>query len=392
MELYNENIARLIQRSLLGELTERERQELEAWLKDSREHGVLFNKVKRDMRVSVESPVFCSLNDEFAWLKFKTITRKRKRQVVIWQMLKYVAVIAVPLIISVFWYLGQRDNVVKLASRSSETIVPGESKAVLVAADGKIHELNGKQEQQVIEVGEGVLVKHGGSNLVYDSVVAAEHENILEMNTLRIPRGGAFQLTLSDGTVIYLNSATKLKYPVAFNGKERKVYLSGEAYFEVAKDVERPFYVVTDELEIRVYGTEFNVDTRGKGGVRTVLVNGKIGARDRRGKYEVLMKQGELATLDRKTGEIVLREVDVRRYIAWKDGFFAFEEESLEEIMNTLSLWYNVDVFFQSESVKGLVFTGYMRRYSDVMDILDAITDVVDVHFDVNGRTIIVSK
>lgn len=84
MELYNENIARLIQRSLLGELTERERQELEAWLKDSREHGVLFNKVKRDMRVSVESPVFCSLNDEFAWLKFKTITRKRKRQVVIW--------------------------------------------------------------------------------------------------------------------------------------------------------------------------------------------------------------------------------------------------------------------------------------------------------------------
>ena len=190
MELYNENIARLIQRSLLGELTEKERQELEAWLKDSREHGVLFNKVKKDMRVSVESPVFCLLNDELAWLKFKTITRKRKRQVVIWHMLKYVAVIAVPLIISVFWYLGQRDNVVKLA------------------------------------------------------------------------------------------------------------------------------------------------------------------------------------TQDRKTGEIVLREVDVRRYIAWKDGFFAFEEESLEEIMNTLSLWYNVDVFFQSESVKGLVFTGYMRRYSDVMESL----------------------
>ena len=190
MELYNENIARLIQRSLLGELTEKERQELEAWLKDSREHGVLFNKVKKDMRVSVESPVFCLVNDELAWLKFKTITRKRKRQVVIWHMLKYVAVIAVPLIISVFWYLGQRDNVVKLA------------------------------------------------------------------------------------------------------------------------------------------------------------------------------------TQDRKTGEIVLREVDVRRYIAWKDGFFAFEEESLEEIMNTLSLWYNVDVFFQSESVKGLVFTGYMRRYSDVMESL----------------------
>ena len=190
MELYNENIARLIQRSLLGELTEKERQELEAWLKDSREHGVLFNKVKKDMRVSVESPVFCLLNDELAWLKFKTITRKRKRQVVIWHMLKYVAVIAVPLIISVFWYLGQRDNVVKLA------------------------------------------------------------------------------------------------------------------------------------------------------------------------------------TQDRKTGEIVLREVDVRRYIAWKDGFFAFEEESLEEIMNTLSLWYNVDVFFQSESVKGLVFTGYMRRYSDAMESL----------------------
>ena len=107
---------------------------------------------------------------------------------------------------------------------------------------------------------------------------------------------------------------------------------------------------------------------------------------------EITMKPGELASFDRNAGTFEVKEVDVRQYVVWKDGYFTFENESLEQILNTLSLWYDVDVFFQSESAKQLVFTGYMKRYNDISEILNAITDVVGVNFTINGKTIIVSK
>jgi len=228
--------------------------------------------------------------------------------------------------------------------------------------------------------------------LEYDSLGAPEQEVVLAMNTLRVPRGGEFRLKLSDGTNVYLNSASELKYPVRFDEKERRVYLSGEAYFEVTKDSNRPFYVVMEEVQIRVYGTEFNVNTHQPGKVHTVLVDGKVGIKKRGMTEEVTMKPGELASFDREAGTFEVKEVDVRQYVVWKDGYFTFENESLEQILNTLSLWYDVDVFFQSEAVKQLVFTGYMKRYDDISEILNAITDVVGVNFTINGKTIIVSK
>ena len=279
-----------------------------------------------------------------------------------------------------------------MASGRVAEITPGKSRAVLITADQIVHELNGLQEQREIEVGNGMVIKQGGANLEYDSLVVPVQEAALAMNTLKIPRGGEFRLKLSDGTNVYLNSASELKYPVCFDEKERKVYLSGEAYFEVTKDSNRPFYVVTEEVQIRVYGTEFNVNTNQPGKVHTVLVNGKVGVKKRGMTGEIVMKPGELASFDRKAGTFEVKEVDVRQYVLWKDGYFTFENESLEQILNTLSFWYDVDVFFQSESAKQLVFTGYMKRYSDISEILDAITDVVGVNFTINGKTIIVSK
>ncbi len=271
-------------------------------------------------------------------------------------------------------------------------ITPGGPRAVLITADQTVHELNGVQGQREIEVEKGVVIKQGGANLEYDSLVAPVQEVALAMNTLKIPRGGEFRLKLSDGTNVYLNSASELKYPVRFDEKERKVYLSGEAYFEVTKDSDRPFYVVTEEVQVRVYGTEFNVNTHQPGKVHTVLVDGKVGIKKRGMTGEITMKPGELASFDRNAGTFEVKEVDVRQYVVWKDGYFTFENESLEQILNTLSLWYDVDVFFQSESAKQLVFTGYMKRYNDISEILNAITEVVGVNFTINGKTIIVSK
>ena len=393
MDLYDENIARLIRHSLTGELSEQERVELEAWLRDSEEHQVLFEKIKKEIRISSERSFFCALNDEEAWQKFKIATRERKQRVYIRKILTYAAVIVLPLaVVAGFWFLNQEKNTPPMASGRVAEITPGKSRAVLITADQIVHELNGLQEQREIEVGNGMVIKQGGANLEYDSLVVPVQEAALAMNTLKIPRGGEFRLKLSDGTNVYLNSASELKYPVCFDEKERKVYLSGEAYFEVTKDSDRPFYVETEELQIRVYGTEFNVNTNQPGKVHTVLVNGKVGVKKRGMTGEIVMKPGELASFDRKAGTFEVKEVDVRQYVLWKDGYFTFENESLEQILNTLSFWYDVDVFFQSESAKQLVFTGYMKRYSDISEILDAITDVVGVNFTINGKTIIVSK
>ena len=393
MDLYDENIARLIRHSLTGELSEQERVELEAWLRDSEEHQVLFEKIKKEIRISSESSLFRSLNDEVAWQKFKTTTRERKRRVYVRRILTYAAVIVLPLaVVAVFLFLNREKDTLPIASERVVKITPGGPRAVLITADQTIHELNGVQGQREIEVEKGVVIKQGGANLEYDSLGAPVQEVTLAMNTLKIPRGGEFRLKLSDGTNVYLNSASELKYPVRFDEKERKVCLSGEAYFEVTKDSDRPFYVVTEEVQVRVYGTEFNVNTHQPGKVHTVLVDGKVGIKKRGMTGEITMKPGELASFDRNAGTFEVKEVDVRQYVVWKDGYFTFENESLEQILNTLSLWYDVDVFFQSESAKQLVFTGYMKRYNDISEILNAITEVVGVNFTINGKTIIVSK
>jgi len=393
MDLYDENIAQLIRHSLTGELSEQERGKLEAWLLDSEEHQVLFEKIKKEIRISSESSLFRSLNDEVAWQKFKTTTRERKRRVYVRRILIYAAVIVLPLaVVAGFLFLNREKDMLPMAPERVIRITPGGPRAVLITADQTVHELNGVQGQREIEVEKGVMIKQGGANLEYDSLGAPEQEVVLAMNTLRVPRGGEFRLKLSDGTNVYLNSASELKYPVRFDEKERRVYLSGEAYFEVTKDSNRPFYVVMEEVQICVYGTEFNVNTHQPGKVHTVLVDGKVGIKKRGMTEEVTMKPGELASFDREAGTFEVKEVDVRQYVVWKDGYFTFENESLEQILNTLSLWYDVDVFFQSEAVKQLVFTGYMKRYDDISEILNAITDVVGVNFTINGKTIIVSK
>ena len=244
-------------------------------------------------------------------------------------------------------------------------------------------------KQGEIEVDKGLKARQTNKGLVYDNDVVSREEK-LKYNTLKTPRGGEFRLTLSDGTSVILNSATNLRYPVTFGKQERKVYLDGEAYFEVQKDSTRPFYVEMDGMQIKVYGTSFNVNTHKEGGIQTVLVEGRVGIK--LPNYEHILSPGSWARFNRERGEIEVRSVDVQQYVAWTKGIFAFEEESLEQIMNTLSLWYDVDVFYQTESVKHLHFSGHLGRYKEIQDILDAITEATGVKFTIKERIIIVTK
>ena len=208
---------------------------------------------------------------------------------------------------------------------------------------------------------------------------------------MRIPVGGFYQLALSDGSKVWLNSMTELRFPVTFTGEQRKVYLTGEAYFEVTHDSVHPFIVETpDGMEVKVYGTEFNMNTYEKGVVQTVLVKGKVGVRGGVLGKEVVLAPEQMAVYREKTGEIQVENVDPYKYVAWKDGEFVFERETIEEIMERLSRWYDVKVFYSNESLKQKRFTGIVSRHKDIEQVLRLIEGPATLRFDISGNMVTV--
>ena len=177
-----------------------------------------------------------------------------------------------------------------------------------------------------------------------------------------------------------------------YDKENREVFLSGEAYFEVTKDTNRPFYVITDAMRVKVYGTEFNVNTYSMQGIQTVLVSGKVSVSGKNSKEEYIMQPSQLAEFSGTGVFKGIREVNPVTYTAWRNGRFVFEDEGLEEILNRLSRWYNVDVFYSNEKVKEYHFTGHMEKYENMEVILGAISKMVGVHFTVQGKTIVVTE
>lgn len=384
---YKNEIGHLLQKYFSGTIMPDEQRLLDSWMKEKEEHKQLFDRLRKDTRFAEEYGIFREVDTTRAWETFRVKNGlRRQRRMTTW--IKYAAVIALPLLIAGVWLLFPRGGERSIPVAQNTKIVKREESPVLeVVGGGKV--ILEKEKDKMIEAGQGVEVQQSSGMLVYSDSVVSEY---VDTNVLRIPKGGEFKLQLADGTRVYLNSATDLRYPVAFTGPERRVYLKGEAYFEVAKDVEHPFIVVTDDVQVRVYGTSFNVNTLGADGVRTVLVEGKVGIRGQDLDREYVLKPNELAFYDRNSRDMKIETVDPDLYTLWRKGIFVFERETLENIMNTLSLWYDMEVFFQSESAKKLHFSGHMKRYEQIEDILHAITDATGVVFTINDRTVCVSR
>ena len=384
---YKNEIGHLLQKYFSGTIMPDEQRLLDSWMKEKEEHKQLFERLRKDTRFAEEYGIFREVDTTRAWETFRVKNGlRRQRRMTTW--IKYAAVIALPLLIAGVWLLFPRGGERSIPVAQNTKIVKREESPVLeVVGGGKV--ILEKEKDKMIEAGRGVDVQQSSGMLVYSDSVVSEY---VDTNVLRIPKGGEFKLQLADGTRVYLNSATDLRYPVAFTGPERRVYLKGEAYFEVAKDAEHPFIVVTDDVQVRVYGTSFNVNTLGADGVRTVLVEGKVGIRGQDLDREYVLKPNELAFYDRNSRDMKIETVDPDLYTLWRKGIFVFERETLENIMNTLSLWYDMEVFFQSESAKQLHFSGHMKRYEQIEDILHAITDATGVVFTINDRTVCVSR
>lgn len=386
---YSDRIVRLLQLYLLGDITEEERQELEDWCEEAPRNRKLFEQICQEDLFSKERYVYEKIHDTKAFSVFEKRVRKvSSRSIGNWW--KYAAVLLFPILVVGSWKLMHETEQVSIVASSVAPIQPGCSQAVLVLDDGRKVFLK-EEEEGVISEDKEITVTGEKDRLVYTS---SEGKNVDEIrfNELEVPRGGEYKVRLADGTLVYLNSATRMKYPVKFDEKERKVYLSGEAYFEVAKDPERPFFVEMEGVEVRVYGTSFNVNTHQEGNIQTVLVKGSIGVKVLSSGMESMIRPGQMAEFKQGNTKVDVKDVNVAVYTDWKDSIFRFENQRLEDILTVLSNWYDVDVFYQTASVKELHFSGYMERYKDVSVILEAITLSTGVTFSIQGKTIVVSK
>ena len=379
----------LIARKLKGKLSETEEETLRRWLEADEAHRRYFEKAA-DMWEepwNAEEPDLEKLMERFD--RFADQTPVRVHRTTRWYLWwKYAAVIL--LIAGIAgWLLQQRESVnpvVPVAKVSTQPIVPGGPRATILLADGRQIHLDSLGKEGLVRQEQGAAIRLSEGKVVYETTQPAEKE---VYHTVVIPRGGEYCLKLADGTNVWLNSSTRLKFPVNFIGDRRLVELEGEAYFEVMKDATRPFIVRTLRSDIRVYGTSFNVRAYTDEEIQyTTLAEGKVGIL-RKGK-EYFLKPRQQARLGQQAQEITIEEVDPDLYCSWHKGLFLFENERLENILKRLSDWYDIQVVFTAEQLKDLHFTGDLEKYADFTDILTLIGMTTHVDFKISGRIVTV--
>lgn len=375
----------VISKGLRDDLLPGEREELEAWLAASSEHRAFYEQVRRggmtDPEVGLDRGVLVSKKQEMMRKIREMAAREKKRRQL--RFVRYAAAVLLPFVfVLIIWKSMESE---KANLMVAERVQPGSGRAILELNDGRTYFLD---TTRTIETGmDGNLVKAEKKSLVYEKQVSDE----LVYNKVSVPRAGEYDLTLSDGTRVWLNSDSEIRYPVAFGRDRRVVYLSGEAYFEVEKDTDRPFLVIVNGMEVKVYGTAFNVNTHLAGVVQTTLVHGKVGIRVLSTDVETVLKPNQMAEFNVKDKDVVVKDVDTYYYTAWKSGEFVFENETVEHIMDRLCTWYDMEVFYADRDVKTKRFTGVITRFTDVADVLHLIGETATVHFNIRGNVITVS-
>ncbi|MEI3421956.1 MAG: FecR domain-containing protein [Butyricimonas faecihominis] len=264
----------------------------------------------------------------------------------------------------------------------------GESKALLVLSSGTKVELNSQIGDTIRKKG---FILNERDYIDYSRQDNDSQVKEVVYNELIVPAGGEYRLVLSDGSVVYMNSESRLKYPVKFIEDKRVVKLEGEAYFDVTHDEQHPFIVRTEQLNVKVLGTGFNVMAY-KGDARTevTLVHGKVDVKSKN--ISEILTPSRQFVMNNDTREYEVRSVNVNTYVDWKNGILNFDAMPLEELGEKVSRWYGVKFFFSKESLKYLKFSGAFKKYNNIDYILDLIEATTDVSFKLKGDVVIVNE
>lgn len=286
----------------------------------------------------------------------------------------------------IFWNAQKQVDQPVAAVVKKEVIKPGTDKATLTLSNGQVIPVDQIAAGTITTQSNVTVVKNDQGQIIYTQK-GSEQDMAALTNIMSTPRGGQHKVVLADGTQVWLNAETTLKYPVSFTGKERVVELTGEAYFEVEHDAGKPFKVISPGQEVEVLGTHFDVKAYAdETTIRTTLLTGSV--RITAKNNQVILKPGQQATLAANK-DINVDDVNANDAIAWENGYFMFKNENIQSVMKTIARWYDVDVSYQGD-VQAKRLGGTVSRYENLTDLLKTIELTQSVKFKIEGRRVIV--
>lgn len=364
---------------LAGDCTPEERALVEQWYLreiDKRKHNRLNIEEENDIKAAM-----------WAELEYQTIPRAVGSMR---NWYPYAAAMVLLLLGLGFFYKYEPVAVVK-APQALNDIKPGRSTATLTLSNGEKIILSDAVNGELARQAGVVIHKSADGRLIYDLQPAAAEMtsgSAESKNILTTARGEEYQLILPDGSKVWLNSASSLRFPAEFKGTERNVELTGEAYFEIAKDKKKPFIVKIRQVKVEVLGTHFNVMSyQDEGEIKTTLLEGAVKIAS--GNTHNVLKPGEQAIVA-SSNKIEIRHADTEQAVAWKDGYFKFNKQDIRYIMRQLARWYDIDVVYEGE-IPADLFVGKIRRREHITEVLK-IFELSHIRYQIKGRKIIIKS
>ena len=389
-------IARLITAELSETITPEEKERLNVWLAEDERHYMRYCRIRERLKRGEGENVFRNperVREDMEKLKKKLSGNKRRFLLSGNYFWRYgaVAVFTIGIAIGLIERPWEDRSSEMSPMAQQPAVLPGSYKAVLTLASGEQVNLEEWGRDSLWK--DGTLIRKRKGELTYEQKAGDMQQEEMLFNTITIPRSGEYKLVLSDGTKVWLNSASKLKYPVAFTGGQRKVFLEGEAYFKVAKNEKQPFVVKTENMDVRVLGTEFNLKAYAdEKWVQATLVRGEVAVFTGMDKsVRNTLKPEQQAEWDIEKGKLDVKTVELDLYIAWKNGQFVFRGQRLTEIMTVLERWYDFEVCYQADWIKEVEFAGKLNRSASIEPILDVIRSTHKINVNTRGKTIVFS-
>ena len=303
--------------------------------------------------------------------------------------MKYGAAAAALLLVSVAIYLVSYKQKNDLMAQMDGTIIPGSNKAVLTLANGNKIVLNEVKAGEIAQQSGINITKKDNGELIYQVSTSSDLTEETAMNTISTPNGGQYTIVLSDGSRIKLNAASSVSFPTSFKGMERVVDLHGEAYFEVAKNIQHPFKVISGLQTVEVLGTHFNVDAYADDSeIKTTLVEGSVKVVV--GKNQTIITPGQQARVSRASaGSISISQVNLDKEMAWTNGLFIFDGDNLKSVMSEISRWYNITIVYTG-AIPDKKFFGGIARNSKLSEVFK-ILELNQIKLSLKGKTVYVS-
>jgi transmembrane sensor len=373
----------LISKYVRGKATPEERILLEQWFQkdlESTDYAPSHERIAQaDQRIAAQLMTHIGIRPS------KTTT------VSLWPRIAAAASILLVVSFSVYFLTNKKAHIQQISQ--IHDIAPGGRNAILTLSNGKKIILNAVRSGILAQQGNSVINKDDSGDLIYKRAPDIDRQNTetVTYNQIDIPRGGEYQeIVLSDGTRVWINSASTLRYPTSFTGNDRNVELTGEAYFEVAENPAMPFKVSCSGQTVEVLGTHFNINAyNDEPAFKTTLLEGKVKVTSDASNEVRILQPGQQSALNGNS--FLVNPVDIEEAVAWKNGQFIFNNDNIQYIMRTISRWYNVDVEY-SGPIPDDTFGGGTSRFENVSQVLNILQLTGKVHFEIVGRKIVVSK